>query len=212
MTSSINTSAFKKRWVLLGCLLLASCQATGSASFKLNTSIDAKIRAAGRVVGVVRVGGSNTSKFYLVKTTRGHTLEYAGSIEFAYDKATLDGSETLDTLEGIQGILQEYPKLKLQIEGHTDSRGSDDYNLSLSKKRAESIRQWLIKNGVEERRLTAEGKGESEPRKQESSDCKDKKPSDPKPCEETWATNRRAQLVIVEGMESLQIVKVEGKQ
>jgi len=51
----------------------------------------------------------------------------------------------------------------LQIEGHADERGSDEYNLKLSKERAASVRQFLVDGGIPANRLTSEGYGESRP-------------------------------------------------
>ena len=56
-----------------------------------------------------------------------------------------------------------YPDLKLQVEGFTDSIGSDEYNLELSEKRADSVRAYLISNGVSPDHVTAQGFGKSNP-------------------------------------------------
>jgi outer membrane protein OmpA-like peptidoglycan-associated protein len=68
-----------------------------------------------------------------------------------------------EKLAKISGIVLAYPGLKLEIEGHTDSVGSDAYNQRLSEKRAQSVRDYLIKQGVTEDVLTAMGLGESQP-------------------------------------------------
>jgi OOP family OmpA-OmpF porin len=60
--------------------------------------------------------------------------------------------------------MKEYPNTKAIIEGHTDSVGSDAYNLRLSNDRSNSVRQYLIKEfGVDASRLTSKGYGESRP-------------------------------------------------
>ena len=53
--------------------------------------------------------------------------------------------------------------LRLLIQGHTDDIGGADFNLNLSRKRAERVREFLVKNGISEDRLTNEGLGESRP-------------------------------------------------
>jgi outer membrane protein OmpA-like peptidoglycan-associated protein len=53
--------------------------------------------------------------------------------------------------------------LKLQVEGHTDSIGSDDYNQQLSEARAEAVRQYLIQQGIAAPQITARGMGKTEP-------------------------------------------------
>jgi OOP family OmpA-OmpF porin len=53
--------------------------------------------------------------------------------------------------------------VRVEVAGHTDSRGNDSYNLKLSQRRAESVRDYLISMGIESSRLTARGYGESQP-------------------------------------------------
>ncbi len=74
-------------------------------------------------------------------------------------------------MEQILAALQERPDLSVTIEGHTDADGSDDYNLDLSQRRAESVVAWLSEQGVEAGRLTAVGKGEAEPISDNESDA-----------------------------------------
>lgn len=66
-------------------------------------------------------------------------------------------------LDEVVEAMAEYPDAKFEISGHTDSRGDDNYNLKLSKKRAEFVRELLIKRGVDANILVAVGKGETEP-------------------------------------------------
>ncbi|NND87991.1 MAG: OmpA family protein, partial [Flavobacteriaceae bacterium] len=63
----------------------------------------------------------------------------------------------------IADIMKEYPTANFHIEGHTDSRGSDSYNLDLSKRRAASVREYLTSKGIPSSRLTSEGYGEARP-------------------------------------------------
>ena len=66
-------------------------------------------------------------------------------------------------LNEVVKVLTENPTLKLQIEGHTDSTGSADMNLKLSKQRAESVKNYLTSKGIDSVRLTATGYGSSKP-------------------------------------------------
>ena len=59
--------------------------------------------------------------------------------------------------------MKEYPETIFHIGGHTDSQGSDEYNLKLSKERAASVREFLVSKGIPASRLTSEGYGESRP-------------------------------------------------
>ena len=72
---------------------------------------------------------------------------------------------------------------RMTIEGHADIRGTDDYNLDLSQRRADSVRAWFIRNGVEPARVDAIGYGRSRPR-------------DPGDSEEAHARNRRVEFVV----------------
>lgn len=72
-------------------------------------------------------------------------------------------SESLPILDDVARVLRQYPRLKIRIEGHTDSVGRKSYNLRLSKNRAASVREYLISKGVEGRRITSEGYGEERP-------------------------------------------------
>jgi len=84
-------------------------------------------------------------------------------IYFATGKARIL-EQSFPVLREIAQVLQENPDIKLlEIQGHTDSRGSDKVNKKLSQGRAESVRDFIIKEGVDKRRLTAVGYGEEVP-------------------------------------------------
>ncbi len=81
---------------------------------------------------------------------------------FDFDKYTLK-SGARERLAKISGIILAYPDLKLQIEGHTDSIGTDEYNQTLSEKRAQSVQGYLVSSGVVPDHVTATGLGKSDP-------------------------------------------------
>ena len=66
-------------------------------------------------------------------------------------------------LNSVVDIMKKYPSMKIEIEAHTDSWGKDDYNLMLSDKRANSVREYLISKGIPTENLTSVGYGESQP-------------------------------------------------
>jgi OmpA-OmpF porin, OOP family len=70
---------------------------------------------------------------------------------------------SLSQLDELSKILEKYENASLTIEGHTDSVGADDFNLTLSQKRSDSVKQYLIGKGIAESRLTAIGNGETKP-------------------------------------------------
>ena len=88
--------------------------------------------------------------------------DYARTILFDTGKASLK-TETVGVFVDIIKILNEYPTSKFTVEGHTDSVGSEKLNQSLSEKRANSVRDFLIKEGVASDRLSAIGYGEAKP-------------------------------------------------
>jgi outer membrane protein OmpA-like peptidoglycan-associated protein len=81
---------------------------------------------------------------------------------FAFNKYELK-PEARERLAKISGIVLAYPDLKLQIEGYTDSIGSDEYNQTLSDKRAEAVRDYLVSQGVSMNNVSAQGMGKADP-------------------------------------------------
>jgi outer membrane protein OmpA-like peptidoglycan-associated protein len=81
---------------------------------------------------------------------------------FDFNKYTLK-PEARERLARISGIVLAYPDLKLQIEGYTDSIGSNEYNQTLSDKRAESVRDYLVSSGVSMNNVAAQGMGKADP-------------------------------------------------
>jgi outer membrane protein OmpA-like peptidoglycan-associated protein len=81
---------------------------------------------------------------------------------FDFNKFTLK-PEARERLARISGIVLAYPDLKLQIEGYTDSIGSDEYNQTLSNKRAEAVRDYLVASAVSMNNVTAHGMGKADP-------------------------------------------------
>ncbi|HEY4905231.1 MAG TPA: OmpA family protein [Candidatus Sulfotelmatobacter sp.] len=81
---------------------------------------------------------------------------------FDFNKYTLK-PEARERLARISGIVLAYPDLKLQVEGYTDSIGSDEYNQTLSDKRAESVRDYLVSSGVSMNNVAAQGMGKADP-------------------------------------------------
>ncbi|MCP4806037.1 MAG: OmpA family protein [Proteobacteria bacterium] len=104
------------------------------------------------------------------------------NFEVDSDKITVDSYFILNEAAA---VLVQYDGLRIEVQGHTDSDGSDDYNFDLSDRRAESVVRYMTNQGVEAGRLTWMGYGES-------------RPLVPNENEETKAVNRRVEFHIVE--------------
>ena len=85
-----------------------------------------------------------------------------GDVLFDTGKAELK-SGAANNLAKLATFLNEYPDRSVMIEGHTDTVGNADYNQGLSQRRADSVKFWLIKQGIKSERLVASGKGETTP-------------------------------------------------
>jgi OOP family OmpA-OmpF porin len=107
------------------------------------------------------------------------------NINFDFNSAKIkDSAESI--IQSIASDLQseKYLDIKVLVKGHTDSTGSDDYNLKLSQKRADSVKNKLVEKGVNENRVTTEGYGELEP-------------LEPNLTKEGRAANRRAEITFI---------------
>lgn len=84
------------------------------------------------------------------------------SIIFEFDEFALDEGAQKETDRLIE-VMKKYPELQVELTGHTDAVGADDYNIRLSKSRAESVAQYLIEHGISSDRITTKGIGEAQP-------------------------------------------------
>jgi len=104
-------------------------------------------------------------------------------IHFDSDKYDIR-SEDAGILKETAALLMKYPKVKIQIEGHCDERGTAEYNLALGERRSNSAKKYLISLGVPEGRISTISYGKE-------------KPLDPGHNEEAWAKNRRDHFIIL---------------
>jgi len=117
-----------------------------------------------------------------VKVPKTFILE---SVQFPFSSAVLTNT-SFEQLNNVIRVMKEYPKTKIEVNGHTDSRGDDTMNLTLSQNRAKAVQNYLIKNGITaDRILKAVGFGEQEPIATNDTD-------------EGRQENRRSEVVVVE--------------
>ena len=95
------------------------------------------------------------------ETARGLIVNIS-DVLFDFNKYTLKPGAR-EKMAKVSGILLAYPGLKIQLEGHTDSIGSEDYNQKLSEDRANAVREYLVTQGVPGNTVTAVGYGKSQP-------------------------------------------------
>ena len=84
------------------------------------------------------------------------------NIFFEFNSAKLL-PESIGELQRVLKLMQENPDIKVEIAGHTDSIGTESYNLKLSQQRADAVKEWLVQHGIDSSRIIAKGYGESQP-------------------------------------------------
>jgi peptidoglycan-associated lipoprotein len=106
---------------------------------------------------------------------------YRKVVYFDYDTAEIQPQYT-DLLRVHAAYLYQTPGAGVTLEGHTDERGTRDYNLALGERRADAVKRFMIAEGVPGEKLTTLSYGEE-------------RPADPAHVEGAWAKNRRVELV-----------------
>jgi OOP family OmpA-OmpF porin len=106
-------------------------------------------------------------------------------IHFEFDKAVIR-PDSFPILDAVADVLKQNPKIRLEIQGHTDNKGNPSYNKTLSDKRAASVLKYLTGKGIDKSRLSSKGYGMERPIVPNNSD-------------QNRALNRRVQFIRVEG-------------
>ncbi|OMP30730.1 OmpA family protein [Mangrovimonas sp. DI 80] len=117
-------------------------------------------------------------------------------VNFTINKSDLT-PEAKTNLDALSEVFIEFPDTNLLVEGHTDSSGDEAYNMSLSKKRAQSVVDYLVAKGVSRGRFSVEGYGETKPRFDNST-------------EEGRIKNRRVEIGIVANQEMIDEAKAKA--
>lgn len=110
-------------------------------------------------------------------------------IYFDYDQSDITGASQA-TLDAKLPLLTANPGVRLRIAGHTDERGSDEYNLALGQRRAAAAKRWLTQHGIADDRIEIISFGEERPAQQGSD-------------ESAWSQNRRAEFEVTAGGDNL---------
>ena len=183
---------------IVGTLLVSSCQVSntakgGAIGAAAGGAIGGLIghKAGNTAVGVIigaAVGGTagaligrrmDKQAQELQNDLDGATVQRVGEgilitfnegMQFDVNSSTVRSSST-GNLNDLSTVLAKYEDTDILIEGHTDSSGSEQYNQSLSEKRASSVKRKLIQNGIVASRMTAIGYGESQPLEDNSTEA-----------------------------------------
>jgi outer membrane protein OmpA-like peptidoglycan-associated protein len=157
-----KTALEKAGWVIWGSLVGAD----GSVTARYNKNgrdifVVAHMNPKSYAFDVYDVGAqSEAKKLSDALDKEGHIAIYG--IYFDVDKATLKGESEV-ALQHILDLLKKNPKLKLQVQGHTDDTGDAAHNEKLSDDRAQSVKKWLVEHGIDAARLTTKGFGATKP-------------------------------------------------
>lgn len=121
------------------------------------------------------------------------TFDENSGVKFALNSDVIS-AEGQQTLSKMAEVFVEYKDTNILVEGHTDSSGSDDYNMKLSERRANSVARFLISKGVAASRITTKWYGEQQPKYDNAT-------------EEGRSKNRRVELGIVASQEMIDAAK-----
>lgn len=165
--------------------ILAALIATAACKHKHDTKVvdpgDQTGTADRSDDGKATSDGDDGSTAKVTATDDDGSMPDLGPIYFSFDESTLsaDGQNELDKLGA---WMEKHPNAKIRIEGNTDDRGTDEYNIALGDRRANTIKTYLSRLGVEDAQMSTISYGEEKPAVSGSD-------------ETAWAKNRRGELV-----------------
>lgn len=136
----------------------------------LTSSADIRDAITSRVAGLANYDGSASITVPEVVNTalvscqkKLDDVKVGKKINFAYNKADIRGAQSFDLLNSLAAVAKECSDFRINVEGHTDSDGSADYNQRLSEARANTVVAYLTQNGIARERMQAIGLGEVKP-------------------------------------------------
>ncbi|HDS06056.1 MAG TPA: OmpA family protein [Bacteroides sp.] len=188
----MNHTTRQLTWILVALLVLAGCSSmnrtqkgavVGTASGAAMGAIIGEATgnpALGTIIGAT-VGGATGAVIghqmdkqaeeiensvpdaRVERVGEGIVVEFDSNILFGFDSSDLTGASK-ENLDKLVVVLEKYPDTNIEIQGHTDSTGPEDYNQALSERRARSVAGYLAAQGVMDERLNTVGFGETTPR------------------------------------------------
>lgn len=173
-----------------------------------NTALGAIIGAAvGGTTGAI-IGNKMDKQAEEIKNTvpdakvervgEGIIVEFSSNILFGFDQSTLSDDAKVN-LDKLVTVLNHYPDTDIELQGHTDSKGSESYNQALSERRASEVFYYLSQKGIAGTRMTIKGFGETVPKYNNDT-------------EEGRAQNRRVEFLITANEKMIEEAKKEASQ
>lgn len=141
--------------VLLPVMIAAAVALAGCETVDLNEYDEGNLGGGGSGTGVENGGGANSGSL-------GPISNVSRTVYFDYDSFTVK-DEYRPTVADNAKFLRENPSAQVTLEGHTDARGSTEYNLALGQKRAENVRQAMMLLGASEMQIEAVSYGKEHP-------------------------------------------------
>lgn len=133
----------------------------------------------------------------VIREGEGIIVKFDSGILFDFDSSNLK-EPAKENIKTLAASLNQYPGTDIKVIGHTDNKGTEAYNMSLSERRAAAVKAYAVAQGVPSSRLITLGKGFSEPIADNSTDA-------------GRAANRRVEIVIVANDQLKQEAKAQGK-
>jgi outer membrane protein OmpA-like peptidoglycan-associated protein len=166
--------------------ILAGAAIGGAAGNLIGKKMDAQAKELKQAVPTAQVN----------RVGEGINLTFESGLMFEKNSSEISDTYKSDLASAAE-VFNKYPETNIVIEGHTDDTGSDEYNMTLSEKRANNVKDFFISKGVSANRLTAKGYGETQPKYANDS-------------EENRKKNRRVELAVVANEKMKEEAK-EGK-
>ncbi|MGL4370687.1 MAG: OmpA family protein, partial [Spirochaetota bacterium] len=153
----------------------------GTISVPQGDNVEITASAPGHMPEKITLGGSDPQADITLRKIEKGKSYVADAVQFEYNKAYLR-RQSLGILDGVVRMMKENPSLKCEVRGHTDSTGDAAYNMKLSERRADAVKEYMIKNGISPERLMSKGFGSTVP-------------AAPNDTEQGRAKNRRTEFI-----------------
>jgi peptidoglycan-associated lipoprotein len=150
---------------------------------------EARRRAADSAARAAAARDADAARLAAARAEARRKLDATVYFDFDMDEIREDQKATLDAKVP---ILSANADVRIRIAGHTDDRGSDEYNLALGQRRAAAVRRYLAARGISENRFDVESFGEQRPASQGDN-------------EQAWGRNRRAEFELIAGGNPLRV-------